>query len=225
MTQLYTFGFVDLAGFTALTEVHGDQVAADQVQRLTTLAREAMTGSTAVVKVVGDAALLAGEDVEAVVSSAHALLLACNGEPDFPLARCGLHTGSAVRQGADFFGSGVNLAARVTARAAGGELVVTQTPAEAARGMGFAVHAIGPVVLRNVAESVELFKIDVCGHDSAIDPVCRMTVDRANASGVLTHNDLKYWFCSLRCAGTFAQDPQRYLAPCNADVEDEQIKR
>ena len=43
-----------------------------------------------------------------------------------------------------------------------------------------------------------------------VDPVCRMAVDPWHGVGQLTHEGVEYCFCSLRCAGAFAQDPRRY---------------
>ncbi|HUR50556.1 MAG TPA: YHS domain-containing protein [Mycobacteriales bacterium] len=210
MSTFYTFGFVDLAGFTALTDAHGDQVAAAQIARLTVLAHKATTGPTALVKVVGDAVLLAAGEPEDALRSTLELLVACNAEPEFPLARGGLHTGSAVRTGTDYFGAGVNVAARVTARAAGGELLLTTQPAHAAKRLGLLLQELGPARLRNVSEPVELFRLDVAGGQSSTDPVCRMTVERQSAAGMLTHGGHEFWFCSLQCAAAFAQHPERH---------------
>ena len=45
-----------------------------------------------------------------------------------------------------------------------------------------------------------------------IDPVCRMAVDPWHGAGRLTHEGVEYCFCSLGCAGAFAQHPNRYTA-------------
>jgi YHS domain-containing protein len=45
-----------------------------------------------------------------------------------------------------------------------------------------------------------------------IDPVCRMAVDPWHGAGRLTHEGVEYCFCSLGCAGAFAQHPTRYTA-------------
>ena len=221
MSQTYTFAFVDLAGFTALTDMHGDQTAADQIQRFSVLSRQSLVGSAAVVNVVGDAVLLAAETVGDALLSTLALLEACNLEPDFPMARGGIHTGTAVRSGSDFFGAGVNVAARVTARAAGGELLMTAEPAREAKSRGREVHDLGAAKLRNVAEPIELFRHDVDRGQQTIDPVCRMTVERPRAAGMLTHEGHDFWFCSLECAAVFAQAPERHAvgAPETADED------
>jgi class 3 adenylate cyclase len=50
----------------------------------------------------------------------------------FPLVRVGMHTGPAVGRDGDWFGATVNLAARVSAAAAGGEALLTATTRTAA---------------------------------------------------------------------------------------------
>jgi adenylate cyclase len=218
VSQTYTFAFIDLAGFTALTDAHGDQTAADYVARFVTLARDSLAGSTCLVNVIGDAVLLAADTVDDGLASTLALLGACNGEPAFPLARAGIHTGTAVLTGDNYLGAGVNVAARITARAAGGELVLTLQPAAAARVRGLHVHDMGLVTLRNITHDVELHRIDLYSGQRAVDPVCRMTVARHDAAGTLTYNSHDYWFCSLDCAGTFAADPSRHTVPPASDT-------
>ncbi len=45
----------------------------------------------------------------------------------------------------------------------------------------------------------------------AIDPVCGMTVDRANPAATLTLGETTYYFCCVGCRDSFAGDPERYL--------------
>jgi class 3 adenylate cyclase len=58
-----TFLFADLAGFTALTEAHGDLDAADIAARLHALARECLEGESHLVKTMGDGVLIAAPTV------------------------------------------------------------------------------------------------------------------------------------------------------------------
>lgn len=213
MSQTCTFAFVDLAGFTALTDAHGDQVASEQVERFTALAHAALIGETTVVNVIGDAVLLAAGSVDDALSTTVILLEACHAEPRFPLARGGIHTGTAVRRGGDYLGAGVNVAARVTAHAGGGELLLTEVPAKHARLLGKTVHELGMSSLRNIAQPVELFRMDIGDGQDVTDPVCRMTVDHHSATGTLTYDGHAYWFCSLECAAAFATDPERHQRP------------
>lgn len=48
---------------------------------------------------------------------------------------------------------------------------------------------------------------------SAIDPMCHMTVDPANAGAHRVHNGIDYWFCCSGCAEAFEQDPNAHLEP------------
>src|SRR5215831_9533561 len=47
--------------------------------------------------------------------------------------------------------------------------------------------------------------------ETAIDPVCGMTVDPRTAAGSHTHDGRTYWFCSTSCLERFRADPERYL--------------
>lgn len=210
VTPTYTFAFIDLAGFTALTDAHGDQAAANQITRFITLAKRSLVGSSSLVNVIGDAVLFAADIVEDGVASTLALLDACTEEPSFPLARGGVHTGSAVRNGDDYVGAGVNVAARITALAAAGEVMLSSEPARAARALGLRVHHLGIIPLRNVTDHVELYRVDLDCTQQAVDPVCRMTVVQRDAAGMLTFGGHDYWFCSLECAGAFAVNPARH---------------
>lgn len=46
---------------------------------------------------------------------------------------------------------------------------------------------------------------------TAVDPVCRMTVDPANAAGSVEYKGITYYFCSKHCVHRFQQDPESFL--------------
>jgi YHS domain-containing protein/uncharacterized membrane protein YraQ (UPF0718 family) len=48
--------------------------------------------------------------------------------------------------------------------------------------------------------------------DTALDPVCGMTVEKGSAAATRDHDGKTYFFCSEGCATAFAQDPAEYLA-------------
>ena len=208
-----TFGFVDLAGFTALTEAHGDAEAVDMLVRFEATTKASLGHSGRLVKTIGDAVMLAFDEPTAAVTAVVALFEAMQGT-DLPVARCGLHHGAAVERNGDYFGAAVNLAARIAAQAHGGQVVATSAVAEAARGAGVPVADLGCFDLRNIAEPVELFHLQIRSDvdATAIDPVCRMRVSPVSAAGRLRHGGRYYWFCSLRCASIFTADPERVVA-------------
>jgi adenylate cyclase len=211
-----TFLFADIAGFTALTEAHGDEQAAVLVADFCAAVRAELGryGATQV-KTIGDALLLRiPEPAQAIglgLWIAHDVL-AGHGAP---AVRVGMHHGSAVEREGDFFGAAVNLAARVSAAATGGEVLLTARTAALAPDLeGILYEARGRQALRNVSEPVELVAAvrhgRSAGHRLAVDPVCQMVVDHRHAAGRLVYQDVAYFFCSLTCAGQFAAHPERY---------------
>ena len=211
--RAWTFALVDLAGFTALTESHGDEQAAELATTFADLAVEQLAPGDRLVKTMGDAVLLAASGPEAGLTVVRKLLEACYRLDGFLVARAGLHHGPAAERGDDLFGAAVNLVARVASRASGGQVLATAQVALAARGAGIPVTSLGGFELRNIAEPVELFDVELhpLPDSGAIDPVCRMRVERRHAAGRLTHAGRDYWFCSMACVTSFAAAPERFV--------------
>ena len=205
-----TIGFIDLAGFTALTEAHGDFDAADMATRFAQLTRASLGADDRLIKTIGDAVLVTSPTPGGALEFIDRLLAAAAGDKTLPALRAGLHHGPAVEREGDVFGAAVNLAARVAAEAYAGEVLATAAVAAAARDRGIPVAEIGPVSLKNVGAETVLSSLGfmVGAIDSAIDPVCQAIVDRRSAAGHLRHEQKSYWFCSLTCAAAFASNPQ-----------------
>jgi class 3 adenylate cyclase len=212
VTEDRTFAFVDLVGFTALTEAHGDDEAVATLARFRQLTGDALGPDDALVKTIGDEVMLAFAGPAEAVTGLRRLFEATRSDESLPLARGGAHHGPAVRDGTDWFGATVNLAARVAAEAAAGHLVVTSDVALAARDAGQVVSHIGLVSLRNVTEPVDLYEIELGPvPDTAVDPVCAMKVPTTGPTAVhLRHGDRVVWFCGLPCAARYAAAPDRY---------------
>ena len=208
-----TFGFVDLAGFTALTEAHGDEEAVALLARFESLATSAMSSNDRLVKMIGDAVMIAFADPPAAIDGTRRLFEACLTETGMPMPRAGLHHGDAIERDGDYFGGTVNLAARVAGQAHGGQVLATEAVASVARRGGVHVVDLGSFALRNLTTPVELFDLALSPSfaGSAVDPVCRMQVSRSDAAGRLRYDETDYWFCSLRCAAAFAAAPHDYV--------------
>lgn len=206
-------GFVDLAGFTALTEAHGDDQAADLVGRFVAIAREECRPVDRVVKSIGDAVLLHSRSAVAGVELAARVMRRCASEPQFPLARGGVHAGPIVERDGDVFGATVNVAARIASRAHGGQLLMSQAIRDVLTGSTVPLVDLGEFEFRNVAAPVHLFELPLGldGGHAGIDPVCRMRVEREHAGGRLRYNGTDYWLCSLDCAAQFAMNPTAFV--------------
>ena len=214
-TGEWTFAFVDLAGFTALTEAHGDAAAAQQAAEFFAMARASLGGSSQLVKQIGDAVLLVGDNPEDVVSTVRALVTAVEQEDNFPLVRAGVHAGSAVHSqtelgGDDYLGSGVNLAARVTAQATCRQVLITQSAARGLDSVKWPLRPLGHSHFRNVAAPIEVFELILLEQEGDVDPVCRMRVSPGRVIASLRHDEQDFVFCSLECVATFAANPDHY---------------
>ncbi|MGC4069961.1 MAG: adenylate/guanylate cyclase domain-containing protein [Polyangiaceae bacterium] len=212
-----TFCFVDLAGFTALTEAHGDDDAADVATRFADITRSVLGRGDRLIKTIGDAVFVMSPTPTSGIEFIERLLMKTCSQIEFPSLRAGLHFGEAVQREGDVFGAAVNLAARVAAEAYAGEVIATDQVAEAARVQDIPVVDLGPVPLKNVRKSIELFSLALMVGDNAtpLDPVCRAPVDRRSAAGRLRFGSNEYWFCSLTCAAAFASNPAWHASEHN----------
>ncbi len=211
-----TFVFADIAGFTALTEAHGDEQAAALVADFREAVGSELPRGAAHVKTIGDALMLRVPDPGEAILLGLSITRGLMPGHGAPAVRVGLHHGPAIERDGDYFGSAVNLAARVSGVASGGEVLLTgQTAALAPDLEGVFYEPRGRQVLRNVREPVELFAAVPLSESGQgrlpLDPVCRMAVDPDRAAGRLLHEGTAYFFCTLACAGEFARDPERFV--------------
>lgn len=210
-----TIAFIDLAGFTALTEAHGDHAALEMVDDFARHSAEAVTRAGAeLVKTVGDAVMLAAPTPAIGLEAVRLVFDACYASDAFPEPRAGLHHGAVLARDGDYFGATVNLAARVASRAGSGQALATGVVAEAAFTAGIDVVELGLQRFRNVLESVEVWAIELCPSqvDLSVDPVCRMRLSGHAAIARVRHAGGEHWLCSLDCLRAFAANPDRYLA-------------
>jgi adenylate cyclase len=146
--------FADLAGYTRLTEEAGELEAVDVVARFVEDVVETLPEGARVIKTIGDEVMVVGADPSSLVDWAVGFQQLNAGRR--PLPRIGVHVGAALYRDGDYLGRAVNLASRVGARAAGGEVLVTRPVVDAA-GRHLAFRPIGDVKLKGFLESTDLF--------------------------------------------------------------------
>jgi len=145
--------FADLAGYTRLTEEEGETHAVDAVERFVDAVEQTLPDDARVIKTIGDEVMIVGSDPAALTDWAvgfQELYV------DRPLPRIGIHYGETLYRDGDYYGREVNQAARVAARAAGGEVLVTRPVVETA-GAHLEFEPIGEVRLKGFAGVTELF--------------------------------------------------------------------
>jgi adenylate cyclase len=209
-----TFVFADLAGFTALTEAHGDADASELIRRFVQLIRDRLPEGAMLSKVMGDAAMIVVDGDAKAVRLAVELIEAVDDLPGRPGLRIGIHTGDAVEREGDYWGHAVNVAARVVTHAQPCEILVTDAVRKSIeRAEGVPAPQLAPrgeQRLRNVAEPVTLFAVVMDARDFHTDPVCRMRLSEAESAERLVHQEKVYYFCSLDCVRAFAANPSAY---------------
>jgi adenylate cyclase len=145
--------FADLAGYTRMTEEAGEEEAVSAVERFVEQVAVTLPDDARVIKTIGDEVMVVGSDPASLVDWAVGFQQLSN---ERPLPRIGVHYGETLYRDGDYYGREVNQAARVAARAAGGEVIVTRPVVEAS-GPHLEFTRIGEVRLKGFTEATELF--------------------------------------------------------------------
>jgi class 3 adenylate cyclase/YHS domain-containing protein len=207
----------DLAGYTALTQAHGDEHAADVACAFADAVRALADAYDADnVKSIGDAVLLRVPDpVDAIHVAAR--IVGELGAHDRSLGVCvGMDTGTAVERGGDWFGSAVNVATRVADLATSGQVLMTGVTRDAVAGavLPGQIQPRGEHQFKNLPEPLPVFALVLAEDEAAqalpVDPVCRMAIDPVLATDRLDHEGVTYYFCSSECADAFRERAHRY---------------
>jgi adenylate cyclase len=151
--------FLDLTGYTRLTEERGDEAAAELAARLATLVRgSSREHEGQPIKWLGDGVMFyfpnPGDGVLAALDMVEGA--AAEG---LPPARVGIHAGPVVFQDGDYFGRTVNIAARIAEVARPGEVLVSQEVVDATELGGVGITAIGPIELKGVSQPLTLHSV------------------------------------------------------------------
>ena len=150
--------FLDIAGYTRLTQEHGDDAAANLAATVANLVQRssAQHGGKAI-KWLGDGVMFFFRDPGHAPTAAIEMLEGLAGA-GLPPAHVGLHAGPVLFQQGDYFGQTVNLSARIADYARAGEVLVSREAAEASRDPLVAFREMGPVELKGVSGAVHLLR-------------------------------------------------------------------
>jgi adenylate cyclase len=149
--------FLDLTGYTRLTEERGDAAAAELAARLAGLVRRSSLEHRGTpVKWLGDGVMFYFREPAAAVPAALEMVEVV-GRQGLPPAHVGIHAGPVIFQEGDYFGRTVNLAARIAEYARPSEVLVSQEVVDAADGGPVSFTEIGPVELKGVSGPLRLY--------------------------------------------------------------------
>ena len=148
--------FVDISGYTRLTETHGDQIAAETADRLRDLAEDsARSHGGTLVKLLGDAVMFHFGSVDGGLDGV--LELVGRLQAEGLTAHAGIHAGPMIERDGDYFGGTVNLASRAAGVAKAGEIVVTEAVVTATRA-GFSFEPLPRANLKGIEEPIALYR-------------------------------------------------------------------
>jgi adenylate cyclase len=155
--------FLDITGYTRLTQEHGDAAAAQLAERLGRIVRQiSVVHGGRAVKWLGDGVMLhfphPPQGVMAALEMVDGVV-----EAGLPPAHVGLHAGPVIFQEGDYYGSTVNVAARIAAFAQAGEVIVSQDVVDASAGAPIAFRDVGPVGLKGVSGAMTLYAASRAG--------------------------------------------------------------
>jgi adenylate cyclase len=117
-----TIAFADLAGWTRFTEEVGEEEALDVVEDFIDAVSDTLPEDARVIKTIGDEVMIVGQDPVELTDWAVGFQRLWQVRP---MPRIGIHQGVTLYRDGDYYGRDVNLAARVVARARGGEVLVS----------------------------------------------------------------------------------------------------
>jgi adenylate cyclase len=150
--------FVDLTGYTRLTEERGDEAAAQVAGRLVVLVNDiSRRRGGRPVRWLGDGGMFYfREPGTAVVAGLD--LVERGPAADLPPAHVGIHTGPVISQDGDVYGKTVNLAARIASYAQAGQVVVSHDTAQRSGDRQVWFDPLGAVELKGVAKPLPLYR-------------------------------------------------------------------
>jgi class 3 adenylate cyclase/ketosteroid isomerase-like protein len=161
-----TIAFTDIVNSTVLLSRLGDHAWLDLLKRHDVVIEEATAAhGGSVVQKLGDGSMLAFSSARRAVACAQTIQREigrgfADGSPPIRV-RIGLHTGDALHEGDNFFGTAVHYAARVAGQALGGEVLVSSLVHDLVAGPGIEFQESREVELKGLEGLHRLFALDL----------------------------------------------------------------
>jgi adenylate cyclase len=153
-----TVAFADLVGFTRFSTQTDAERVGDVAGRLEQLAGEVAQRPVRLIKLIGDAAMLAAPEPAPLVAATRDLVVAAAEDERLPELRAGLAAGRALNRSGDWYGHPVNLASRLTGAADPSSLLASEEVASVT-GEDFAWAPAGTRRLKGIEDPVEVFAL------------------------------------------------------------------
>ncbi len=196
----------DLSGYTALTETHGAVSAADLIDKYIQIAESCLVGDSKLHQRTGDEIMFISDSPDCLLATALKLEENTIREENFLQVHGGLHFGKVLKRAGNYFGSAVNLAARITAKAAAGTFWCSDDFVNSITNKSMCTfESKGNHFFKNISEKKEIFELSIEKvKTNYIDPVCRMLI--VNPQNAILHpNKDALYFCSSHCLDKYQE--------------------
>lgn len=207
-----SFAFIDLSGFSALTERQGDERAVALLGAFRALVRDICSRrGVRIAKWLGDGAMLVGVETEPLIATVLELRHKAAASRMPAQTTCGLTTGAVILlEGDDYVGHAVNVAARLCDLAAPDQILAAEPASEHLPPWG-RVARRSEVHLRGLDSPLTVLELALAPPEDAgsHDPICGLPLSPHTA--VSTRRDSVghvLLFCSESCRETWESRPQ-----------------
>jgi class 3 adenylate cyclase/YHS domain-containing protein len=209
-----SFAFIDVSGFTALTEAEGDERAVLVLTAFRGLLRDICARrGVRIAKWLGDGVMLVCVDTRPLLETVlelHYVVREVSEPPETVSIRSGITSGDVIlMEGDDYVGHCVNVASRLCDLAAPGEALAAPSVLDHMPAWGL-VMAQTPVSLRGVENPVPASSIGMANDagDGSRDPICGLPLSHDTAEEIA--HDVRgavVLFCSPGCVDTWRRRP------------------
>ena len=200
----------DLSGYSALTETHGPVTAADLIDKYISLAENCLVDDCKLHQQTGDEIMFVSKSSDVMLATAKQLSIKMAKEEYFLQVHGGLHYGPVIKRGSNYFGSAVNLTARIASKAAAGAFYCSVEFINSIDDKSTCIfQSKGNHQLKNISVEKELFELNIDKiKANYIDPVCRMLI--LQPSNAIRHPNEEIYFCSAQCLNAYRENQTVY---------------
>jgi adenylate cyclase len=203
MEQNIAILIADLSGYTALTETHGATTAADLIDKYIDIVNNCLVGDTHLHARVGDGVVIISSSADSLIATS-IMLFQNTLEDNFLQVHGGLHYGKILKRNNDYFGTTINLAARIAAKADPGSIWCSSEYINALNDKSeLTFLPKGKHSFKNISDEIDVHELIIDNPKTFhIDPVCRMLIKEGR--NTISHpGDESLFFCSQNCLDVY----------------------
>jgi adenylate cyclase len=210
MKRMTGIMMADLSGYTAMTEIHGDNAAMKLVEKYLLIGKKSLIGKSVIYEMTGDQLLMISDNADDLGMTAIALKRNAEKKSHFLEIHFGLHYGAVIEKKGHLFGAVVNFTSRILTCAGVSKILCSKEFIKAlSHPEQFQFIPQGENSFKNILKTAELFEMLPAVGKSLpqfhIDPICHMRLT-VNANMISSnYKDIEYFFCSESCKILFEE--------------------